>query len=124
MKRVFPFLLLCLFLCLMPGCSTAPNGTEQLTVEAVRELAKKGEELAWSDLEPYYFYNEIGSSPGNVVRFYTVEPCYFLTAGGDTREERPEDISFYRNDSPANFDFRTDDLDAFLKQYPPVDSQT
>lgn len=114
MKRGFPFVLLCLFLCLMPGCSAAPNGTEQLTVEAVRELAKKGEELAWSDLEPYP-YEDVGS--GLVIRLYPVDSSCSLMVGGGSPEQKPLYIRLVSNQNSEQYiDIRTGDIDAFLKE--------
>lgn len=122
MKRTLSMVVICLILCLFPGCSAPPEGKEQLTVELVRQLADKGDALTWSDFAPYLCDTEAGS--GRVVRFYAVESGYLLLVSGDTAEERPQDSRLVSNATSERYiDIRTDDVDAFLEQNPPIDSQ-
>ena len=122
MKRMLLLIVLSLILCLLPGCSSPPESKEQLTVELGRQLAEKGEGRTWDDLAPYEYDSEAGS--GRVVRFYIVEPSYLLLVSGDTAEEKPQTARFVHNrNSEQYIDIRTDDVDAFLEENPPLESQ-
>ena len=54
-----------------------------------------------------------------------VEPSYLLLVSGDTAEEKPQTARFVHNrNSEQYIDIRTDDLDAFLEENPPLESQS
>lgn len=77
---VFVLILTCIFSFM--GCSKNENGHiegKALTMEKVRELAEKGEELTWSDFEDYP-YEDIGS--GLYIYRYEIDESYYLLIGG------------------------------------------
>lgn len=93
---------------------------EELTLEKVKELAKKGDALTWSDFEPYR-HTDIGS--GLYIYFYEIDENYCLViGGGDTKSVplyirlvlKPYDHEFL--DDKAYIDIRTDNLNDFIKQ--------
>ena len=93
---------------------------EELTIEKVKELAKKGDALSWSDFEPYR-HTDIGS--GLYIYFYEINEKYCLViGGGDTQNDplyirlvlKPYDHEFL--DDKAYIDIRTDNIDDFIKE--------
>lgn len=59
---------------------------ERLTIETVKELAKKGDALSWSDFEPYR-HTDIGS--GLYIYFYEIDENYCLVIGGGDTQTAP-----------------------------------
>ena len=51
MKKQLTGFFLCICLAILAGCSA--REPDRLTLEKVRELSGKGEELTWSDFEQY-----------------------------------------------------------------------
>lgn len=91
---------------------------EKLTIEKVKELAKKGGSLSWSDFEPYR-HSDIGS--GLHIYFYEIDENYCLVVGGgDTQDVplyirlvlKPYDHEFL--DDKAYIEIRTENVDNFL----------
>lgn len=81
-----------------------------LTIDKVKELAKKGDDLTWSDFDGYTF-TEGGS--GLYIKSYSVEGGYNLMIGGEGRETKP--MYIYLSDGNDNtIDIRYDSIDDFL----------
>lgn len=59
---------------------------EELTLEKVKELAKKGDALSWSDFE-LYRHTDIGS--GLYIYFYEIDENYCLVIGGGDTQADP-----------------------------------
>lgn len=93
---------------------------EELTIEKVKALAKKGDALTWSDFETYR-HEDIGS--GLHIYFYEIDKndCLVI-GGGDTKSVplyirlalKPYDHAFL--DDKAYIDIRTDNIDDFIKE--------
>lgn len=91
---------------------------EELTLEKVKEQAKKGDALSWSDFE-LYRHTDIGS--GLYIYFYEIDENYCLViGGGDTQADplyirlvlKPYDHEF--SDDEAYIDIRTENVDDFI----------
>lgn len=82
-----------------------------LTIDKIKELSKKGDDLTWSDFEDYYGV-DVGS--GLYIMHYTVEGTdYSVTVGGGSPYEKPMYIHFGKDD--GNYiDLRKDSIDEFL----------
>lgn len=81
-----------------------------LTMEKVRELAKKGDDLMWDDFDGYNF-TEGGS--GLYIRSYVVEGGYNLMIGGDgSLADKP--MYIYLGGKGKRIDIRYDSIDEFL----------
>ena len=112
-------IILALLLC---GCTNAQKNnelefekSEKLTLEKVKELSQKGEELTWSDFEEYNG-REVGS--GLYIMAYDVDDEYRLMIGGAGKEERP--MYIYLSSKLNNYfvDIRTANVDEFLLKSP------
>lgn len=91
---------------------------EILTIEKVKELAKKGDSLSWSDFEQYR-HTDIGS--GLHVYYYEIDENYCLIiGGGDTQAApmyirlvlKPYDQEFI--DDKPYIEIRTENVDDFI----------
>lgn len=91
---------------------------EELTLEKVKELSKKGDALSWSDFE-LYRHTDIGS--GLYIYFYEIDENYCLViGGGDTQTAplymrlvlKPYDHEFL--DDKPYIDIRTENVDDFI----------
>ncbi len=90
--------------------NTAKEDGKILTIDKVKELAKKGDDLTWSDFDGYTF-TEGGS--GLYIKSYSVEGGYNLMIGGSGRETKPMYINL--SDGNGNLiDIRYDSVDDFL----------
>lgn len=81
-----------------------------LTVEKLKELAKKGGELMWDDFDGYYF-EDIGS--GLCIRSYEVDGGYKLLIGGGSLNEKPMYINLIGKDEKT-VDIRYESIDGIL----------
>lgn len=81
-----------------------------LTIYKVKELAKKGDDLTWSDFDGYTF-TEGGS--GLYIKSYSVEGGYNLMIGGEGRETKPMYI-YLTGNGKQRIDIRYDSIDDFL----------
>lgn len=82
-----------------------------LTLDKVKELAKKGEELTWSDFEQYKG-KPIGS--GMYILLYNIDENYHLLVGG-TPEKKPTYIRLVSAlDDTKYIDIRTDSIESFI----------
>lgn len=83
-----------------------------LTTDKIKELAKKGDDLTWSDFDGYTF-TEGGS--GLYIRTYRVEGGYSLNIGGGSPYEKPMYINLSGN-GKGKIDIRYDSIDDFLNK--------
>ncbi len=86
---------------------------ENLTLEAVLELAKKGEDLTWEDLEPYNG-TDIGS--GLYIMFYPIDDVYRLLVSGGGPDGPIMSANLGIRDTGLWVDIRTGDVAVFLKE--------
>ncbi|KAI4447830.1 hypothetical protein C823_002349 [Eubacterium plexicaudatum ASF492] len=93
---------------------------EELTIEKVKGLAKKGDALSWSDFEPYR-HTDIGS--GLYIYFYEIDEKYCLVIGGGDLQAaplyirlvlKPYDHEFL--DDKAYIEIRTENVDDFINR--------
>lgn len=89
---------------------TISHGTKQMTIDDVKELAKKGDALDWSDFEEYKG-EDVGS--GLYILEFELENGFFLRVGG-VPDRKPDYIEFSRKYGEG-IDIRTEDIDAYLK---------
>lgn len=84
-----------------------------LTLDDVKKLAEKGEDLTWSDFEQYKG-TPIGS--GMYILLYSIDENYELRVGG-TPEKKPMNIRLVSTQDDTNYiDIRTDSIDAFINK--------
>ena len=105
------------------GCAeghTPEEPKQELTIDELKVIAEKGEDIWWSDFEPYVQFSEYGS--GILNRSYLVEDKYLLTVSGwpdsyissirlSTAIKVGESTEGYRE-----IDIRTESIDDFLKE--------
>jgi predicted small lipoprotein YifL len=118
MKKLMAVVLSLLCVMSLAGCGAAktmesPSEKAILTIEEVKELAKKGEDLTWSDFEQYDS-EDIGS--GLYIQRYDIDESYYLTIGGMS-----SDVPLYirlvsADDKEHYIDIRTDSIDDFLNR--------
>lgn len=87
-----------------------------LTIDKVKELAKKGDDLMWDDFDGYTF-TEGGS--GLYIRTYTVEEGYSLYIGGSSLYEKPMYI-YLSGKGKGRIDIRYESVDEFLGEKVPL----
>ncbi len=86
---------------------------EKLTLEKVKELAAKGEDLSWSDFEQYETKGDIGS--GLYIFYYDIDENYYLLIGGGGKNIPPMYIHLCSQaDKSAFIDIRTESIDDFI----------
>ena len=95
------------------------GGTETLTLDDVRELAKKGSSLTWSDFKPYRG-RDIGS--GLYILEYVLEDGYTVLVGG-VPQNAPMYILLCYGNERNSIDIRTEDVEAFIAEYSEGDSR-
>lgn len=87
-----------------------PQG-EQLTLEKVKELAQKGEDLLWNDFEQYRDEGNIGY--GLVIIRYDIDENYYLLIGGGGGNP-PLYIYLCSKADDSRIDIRTESIDDFI----------
>ncbi|MCR4795714.1 MAG: dockerin type I repeat-containing protein [Ruminococcus sp.] len=92
------------------GDPTELKGTKQMTLADVKELAKKGDALDWSDFEEFKG-RDVGS--GLYIWQFELEKGFFIKVGGVT-DKKPDYIELSRKYGKG-IDIRTEDIDAYLK---------
>ena len=87
---------------------------KQLTLNDVKELAKKGEQLSWIDFEDYEC-EDIGS--GLEILYYEIDGMYHLLIGGTSENKLPNYIRLVVDNNNEKFiDIRTGNIDEFIKE--------
>lgn len=108
------FIVICtLILFLTLGCNNTGKSNE-LTLEIVKNLSQKGDQLDWEDFESYES-KEIGS--GLYIREYIIDDKYILRVGGGNLNEKPLYILLVKNATMENeegIDIRDNEIDQFL----------
>ena len=96
------------------GYELVTNGTKQMTLSDVAELAKKGTELSWADFGPYEAqWSDTGAF---CTCFITLEDGFCLSVGGNPAEP-PTIVWFYKDKAINGFiDIRKDDIEAFIQE--------
>lgn len=87
-----------------------------LTIDKVKELAKKGDDLMWDDFDGYTF-TEGGF--GLYIRTYTVEEGYSLYIGGGGPDDKPMYIDL-SGKGKGRIDIRYESVDEFLGEKIPL----
>ena len=122
------FILFCfLTLIFTAGCnSTGSSSIEELrtgksnilTLEIVKKLSQKGDDLSWEDFQTYEG-KDIGS--GLYIMVYPIDDKYQLLIGGPSLKERPMYIYMINKDSKdaeERIDIRHDNIDKFINNMP------
>lgn len=88
--------------------------SNKLTLDTVKQLAKRGDKLSWKDFE-IYEGKDIGS--GLYIMMYPINDKYRILVGGSNLKEKPMYIYLVNNDIKDNqkhIDIRYDDVDSFI----------
>lgn len=117
MKNIFLVSTLIILMCVLIGCQKAPTTNDEeyskLTIETIKELSQKGEDLTWDDFKDYKG-TSIGS--GLYILKYDIDDEYCLLIGGGSMEEKPMYIYLKKvSDSEQHIDIRTDDISDFIE---------
>ena len=88
-----------------------PETEKQLTLNDVRELARKGDALTWADFEPYQ-HTDVGS--GLSVYKYDLEDGYTLLVGG-VPGQKPVYIRLSKGERNVDLRDGADAVEAFLE---------
>lgn len=117
MKKLIASVLSLAFVLALTCCAVKPDG--KLTLEKVKELAEKGEELSWSDFEPYGC-EDIGF--GLYIYRYDIDEHYYLIIGGGSIQEPPQYIRLIYGindiesiDDGGSIDIRAESVDDFIR---------
>ncbi|MHB1151077.1 MAG: hypothetical protein ACYCWE_02435 [Eubacteriales bacterium] len=95
---------------------------EQLTLENVISLSKKGDALMWSDFDSYA---HIDTGSGLYIRVYTIDDTFSVWIGGGSTDEKPMYIYLAAGkQGEPRIDIRTDDVEAFIKDHQSKSSNT
>jgi hypothetical protein len=90
--------------------------TNKLSIDIVKQLSKKGEELSWKDFEPYSG-TEVGS--GLYIKMYPINDKYSLLVGSAGPNEPLMYIYLIdAKDKEKRIDIRYDDIDKFINNVP------
>ncbi|MDE5891357.1 MAG: hypothetical protein K2H45_00385 [Acetatifactor sp.] len=86
---------------------------KKLTIEELKELAKKGQDLLWSDFDQYRDAGVIGS--GLFIVAYDIDKNFYLVIGGAGDQEPPLYIRLCsKADEGKHIDIRTESIDDFI----------
>ena len=115
------FIVICfLTLIFAIGCknTAVPNIEEEktgqstkLTLEIIKNLSKKGEELSWEDFQTYDS-KDLGS--GLYIKLYPINDKYKLLIGGGSLKQTPMYINLTNKNSEKYIDIRHDDISKFI----------
>jgi len=98
---------------------------KDMTLDDVRELAAKGDELLFEDLRQYKGGN-VSSRFGSYLMVYGVAGGYRLIAGSEDSTGKPYrvDLESIWENGGSGIDIRYNDVDEFLRAHPSQDSIT
>lgn len=121
MKKMTAFLLALTFMLAFAGCTVTEPQQKTLTLEKVKKLAEKGEDLSWNDFEQYD-HEDVGS--GLHIYRYDIDENYCLFIGGGSTQETPMYVQLvYRTNAEESFDtgayidIRTESIDNFINGF-------
>ncbi len=101
----------------IPETSTEPpvnkDGKKQLTMNIVKELAKKGNNLMMED-----FYEYIGTDIGSgmFIMVYPIDEEYQLIMNSGSLKGKPMNATLERVGTEERIDIRTESIDDFLEK--------
>jgi hypothetical protein len=84
----------------------------KLTLEIVKKLSEKGDDLSWRHFEAYDC-TDIGS--GLYILLYPIDDKYELPIGGGSLERIPMHIYLTNKNTNKSIDIRYEDIDEFVK---------
>jgi len=84
----------------------------KLTLEIIKNLSKKGEEVSWKDFQTYDS-KDLGS--GLYIKLYPIDDKYELLIGGGSLEKSPMYITLSNKYTEKSIDIRYDDINKFIK---------
>lgn len=96
-----------------PGASPAQVEKKQLTLEIVRELSKKGENLKMEDFDNY-IGTEMGS--GLYIVNYPIDDRFSLLVGSGSLQGKPLYVRLNKIGTEKGVDIRTEDIEQFIKR--------
>ena len=85
-----------------------------LTLDAVKKLSSKGEDLTWNDFIQYKC--EI-VYPGSYVKSYDIDENFELLIGGESDIGKPKYIRLVSKADGERIDIRTNDVEAFISAH-------
>jgi len=91
---------------------------QKLTLEKVKELAKKGDNITWQDFESF---EGLETGSGLYIMSYTIDDNYYVLVGGSTKMKPVYVKLAYHKDknnlteNRKMIDIRHDDVEKFLK---------
>ena len=89
--------------------------SRRLTLDDVRMLSEKGEELTWEDFERYAC---VEGGSGLSIRIYQIDELFSLSIGGAGIQNPPMYIYLSANDGlEEKVDIRTEDVEAFVQAH-------
>lgn len=89
------------------------GGTKQLTIDIVKELAQKGENLVVEDFKEY-IGNDIGS--GLYIMEYPIDERFELLVGSSTTSGKPLYVLLKNIKTEKGIDIRSKDIDKFINE--------
>ncbi len=119
MKKYIALVVAFIFVLSLVGCSS-DEPKRELTIDELKVIAEKGENISWSDFEPYIYSLEGGS--GIHFRTYPIGDEYVLHVEGglpdwilsvrlSTKVVVDGSLNGYRE-----IDIRTESIDEFLRE--------
>ena len=84
----------------------------KLTLEIIKNLSKKGEEVSWKDFQTYDS-KDLGS--GLYIKLYPIDDKYELLIGGGSLEKSPMYITLSNKYTEKSIDIRYEDINKFIK---------
>ncbi|KTD85741.1 hypothetical protein [Paenibacillus etheri] len=107
-KRNLIMLLLFALTIILSACNH--NKPAVLSMNELRDLAQRGEELTWEDFDAYPF-EDVGS--GLYIRKYEINDDYHVLVGGGSVDAAPLYINLVKRNG-EKIDIRYDDIDHFI----------
>lgn len=95
-----------------PTLINIKSGTKQLTIDIVKELAKKGENLSADDFTDY-IGRDIGS--GLYIMMYPIDETYSLSVGYSL-PDKPMYVFLNKKGTEKSIDIRRENIDEFINK--------
>ena len=91
------------------------KGTKPMALDDVKELAKKGGELTWSDFEAYSG-RKCGTPFDMLAYIYEIDESYYLFVSGAV-DGAPDKVQLCHYNEHISVDVLTGDVEAFIAEY-------